>query len=217
MNEKMNLENLKRACERMVSLLSDPQPGLISWHAIFHQAADDIRFELDGSQSCVREVQKRALQGTAEGKGTAMIWKITLAVVLAGALAGGAGFWEGAAWQQSTDLAASADAARGLTAERDACLAQFRTGTVLLEPVSPELPVLHGMFQIGVGPNAPMADVYRQTWFVPARITPQRLAAAGGSYAYTDAQGQLVAGPFPAAAVTGAPTGAGPSPSPANP
>lgn len=63
--EKVNFENLKKACDRMSSLLSDPHPGLMTWLFAFREVSDDIRFELDGSESPIPAVRHRAERESA--------------------------------------------------------------------------------------------------------------------------------------------------------
>lgn len=63
MSEKINFDNLKEACQSMIQLIDqqDEGAGTTSWHFQFHHVANEIRYELDGSQSCVPEVRNRAL------------------------------------------------------------------------------------------------------------------------------------------------------------
>ena len=66
MKEKVDLKNLRKACHSMIELIdqiSDPatdSSGARSWG--FGMIADEIRFELDGSQSHVPSVRARALR-----------------------------------------------------------------------------------------------------------------------------------------------------------
>lgn len=66
MLEKVNLPNLRNACERMVALIdeiSNPETDSSGARNFgFTAVADEIRFELDGSESCVPAVRERALR-----------------------------------------------------------------------------------------------------------------------------------------------------------
>lgn len=63
---KVNLDNLKNACQRMVELIGqiqNPETDSSGARNIgFGMIADEIRFELDGEHSCIPEVRKRALE-----------------------------------------------------------------------------------------------------------------------------------------------------------
>jgi len=64
-NEKVNLKNLRKACRDMIELIdamSDPaadSSGVRNFG--FGKVADEIRYELDGSESCVPAVRERSL------------------------------------------------------------------------------------------------------------------------------------------------------------
>lgn len=66
MAEKINLANLRKACSDMVGIIDQMQnpetdsSGLRNFG--FPMTADEIRFELDGSESCVPSVRERALR-----------------------------------------------------------------------------------------------------------------------------------------------------------
>ena len=64
---KVNLENLRRACQNMVKLIdeiSDPETDSSGARTMgFPMVANEIRFELDGDESCVPSVRERALRG----------------------------------------------------------------------------------------------------------------------------------------------------------
>ena len=66
MAEKVNLMNLRESCRRMISLIdtiTDPATDSSGARRFgFGQIADDIRYELDGSESCVPAVRERALR-----------------------------------------------------------------------------------------------------------------------------------------------------------
>jgi len=61
---KVNLENLRNACQNMVKLIdeiSDPETDSSGARTMgFPMIANEIRFELDGSESCVPTVRARA-------------------------------------------------------------------------------------------------------------------------------------------------------------
>lgn len=62
--EKVNLPNLREACRRMVRLIDeigDPETDSSGARTLgFPAIADEIRFELDGADSCVPAVRARA-------------------------------------------------------------------------------------------------------------------------------------------------------------
>jgi len=64
---KVNLENLRHACQNMVNLIdeiSNPETDSSGARTMgFPMIANEIRFELDGSESCVPSVRERALRG----------------------------------------------------------------------------------------------------------------------------------------------------------
>jgi hypothetical protein len=61
---KVNLENLKRACLNMAALIdeiSDPATDSSGARNFgFSAIANEIRFELDGEESCIPAVRERA-------------------------------------------------------------------------------------------------------------------------------------------------------------
>jgi len=61
---KVNLENLRNACQRMVQLIdeiSNPETDSSGARTMgFPMIADEIRFELDGDESCIPAVRMRA-------------------------------------------------------------------------------------------------------------------------------------------------------------
>lgn len=67
--EKVNLPNLKIACTQMIRMIDEIEanggPGFAMLMS-FVRIADDIRFELDGSESCVTAVRDRAQSAQVE-------------------------------------------------------------------------------------------------------------------------------------------------------
>jgi len=65
--EKINFVNLRRACQQMVRLIdeiSDPATDSSGARNIgLDTLANEIRYELDGTDSCVPSVRRRALEG----------------------------------------------------------------------------------------------------------------------------------------------------------
>jgi hypothetical protein len=64
MAEKVDLVNLRKACADMINIIDQMQNPATDSSGVrnfgFQQAANEIRFELDGSESCVPEVRERA-------------------------------------------------------------------------------------------------------------------------------------------------------------
>jgi hypothetical protein len=70
MGKKVDFQNLKENCQKMVRLLEEiqtesgghPTAGM---HMCFHMVANEIRYELDGVESCVESVRQRAARENA--------------------------------------------------------------------------------------------------------------------------------------------------------
>jgi hypothetical protein len=64
---KMNLDKLQTEAQRLVLLLEDRHPGLMTWSDFFHETLDAIRYEIDGIESCVPAVREKAIAAGETG------------------------------------------------------------------------------------------------------------------------------------------------------
>jgi hypothetical protein len=62
---KMDLDALQNSAEKLVALLKERESGCMSWHMMLNSLLNDIRFEIDGIESCVPEVRRRAAEEQA--------------------------------------------------------------------------------------------------------------------------------------------------------
>ena len=46
-----DLTKLKESCEKLVSLLNDPQPGMVSWNGFVGERIDEIEKEIKKAKS----------------------------------------------------------------------------------------------------------------------------------------------------------------------
>lgn len=63
---KMNLDQLQTDVQRLLSMLADRHPGLHTWHLMFHDVLNDIRYDIDGIESCIPAVRQRAIDAGEE-------------------------------------------------------------------------------------------------------------------------------------------------------
>lgn len=63
---KMNFDQLQTDAQRLVSMLEDRHPGLHTWCLMLIEVLNDIRYDIDGIESCIPAVRQRAIENGEE-------------------------------------------------------------------------------------------------------------------------------------------------------